>query len=186
MPTKRQRRKNQTTRIEAVLPTPEQMRELTRGFTVHTESNTKADGYRRQSPLTKWIKDEEQAIESGALLPEGRLFPVPAQNFILHCLTLWERAGEPRLIAQYGERIASGRGGDGMRQQEAKDALRAYRKLLGKYQDHYWPVFENVAWRGMAAGVAGSQFASNTAQQQQSAKMITSMVAIQLAERLGY
>lgn len=149
-----------------------------RDFVTHAESNTKAMVYRRRdsSILERWLTEPNAYI----------LFPIQAQRFIADCITLWASVGAPSVTAHYGERIASGRYSDGIRQKDAIDQIHRFRSMLGPYQRHMWPVFENVVRHNEPAGVAGSAFANNPAQQIQSAKMITSAVATELAGKLGY
>jgi len=165
---------------EMMLPTPEQLRngDFDRGFITHAETNTKVMAFRRKDSdiLAKWLA-EPQA---------GKLFPIQAQRFIGDCILLWFRCGTPRTTASYGERIASGRYDAGFDKLAALRELEHFRSLLGPYQRHMWPVFENVVRHNMPAGVAGSDYAKNPAQSIQSAKMITSAVACELAGKLGY
>jgi len=172
------------------LPTPEQLASgnYDRDFVTHVDTNTKAMAFRRRDSniLEKWIRDEEKAVEAGETQQGDRLFPVQAQRFIGDCVTLWARVGSQRVTANYGERIPTGGRGDGMGQKEAIDQLHRFKTLLGPYHRHYWPVFENVVRHNEPAGVAGSHFANNPAQRIQSAKLIVSMVATDLAGKLGY
>jgi hypothetical protein len=70
--------------------------------------------------------------------------------------------------------------------EELEKELDRFRSLLGPYQRHMWACFENVVRHNEPAGIAGSQYANNPAQRIQSAKMITSAVACELAGKLGY
>lgn len=162
------------------LPTPEQLAsgDYDRDFVTHVDTNTKAMAFRRRDStiLEKWMTEPNAGV----------LFPVQAQRFIGDCVTLWARVGSQRVTANYGERIPTGGRGDGMGQKEAIDQLHRFKTLLGPYHRHYWPVFENVVRHNEPAGVAGSHFANNPAQRIQSAKLIVSMVATDLAGKLGY
>lgn len=178
---KRRAQRRKVMGFEALdLPTVEQLAndDFVRDFVTHAETNTKAMAYRRREStiLERWL------TEPGA----GVLFPIQAQRFIADCVMLWAKVGSPSVTARYGERIASGRYNDGMGQKEAIDQLHRFRSLLGPYQRHMWGVFENVVRHNEPAGVAGSAFANNPAQRIQSAKMITSQVATDLAGKLGY
>jgi hypothetical protein len=176
--------------LELETPTIEQLRNgsFARDFVTHVGTNTKAMTFRRRdsSILEKWIRDEEKAVQDGEMQQDSRLFPVQAQRFIGDCITLWARIGSQRVTANYGERIPTNGHSDGMGQKEALDQLHRFKGLLGPYQRHYWPVFENVARHNEPAGVAGSHFANNPAQRSQSAKLIVSVVATDLAHKLGY
>lgn len=149
-----------------------------RDFVTHAETNTKVMAYRRRdsSILERWLTEANAGV----------LFPIQAQRFIADCIMLWAKVGSPSVTAQYGERIASGRFSDGIAQKDAIDQLHRFRSMLGPYQRHLWPVFENVVRHNEPAGVAGSAYANNPAQRIQSAKMITSQVATDLAGKLGY
>ena len=166
--------------LELETPTVEQLRNgsFDRDFVTHVETNTKATVHRRRdsSILEKWLTEPNA----------GLLFPVQAQRFIGDCITLWARIGSQRVTANYGERIPTSGHSDGMGQKEALDQLHRFKGLLGPYQRHYWPVFENVVRHNESAGVAGSHFANNPAQRIQSAKLIVSVVATDLAHKLGY
>jgi hypothetical protein len=165
---------------EMALPTPEQLRNgnFDRGFITHAESNTKVMAFRRKDStiLERWMTEPNAGV----------LFPVQAQRFIGDCILLWFRCGAPRVTANYGERIGSGRYDAGFDQLAAMKELDRFRSLLGPYQRHMWPCFENVVRHNEPAGIAGSQYANNPAQRIQSAKMITSAVACELAGKLGY
>lgn len=162
------------------LPTPEQIRngDFERVFTNHVDSNTKAMTFRRKDSdiLHKWLSQHDA----------GRLFPIQAQRFIGDCIVLWFKCGSPNVTANYGERIHSGRYDAGFDKLAALEEIRRFRSLLGPYQRHMWPVFENVVRHNMPAGVAGSDYANNPAQSIQAAKMITSAVACELAGKLKY
>ena len=147
-----------------------------RDFVTHVESNTKAMAYRRRESciVEKWCKQNEIGFGHGAV------------RIIANCQLYWMRLGEPRLIAQYGERLPASTAGDGWTRQEALDELHHYKKLLGAGMDTYWNVFEAVVRHNEPAGVAGSRFAKNDPQRIQSAKVITGMVASFLASKLGY
>lgn len=149
-----------------------------RDFVTHAETNTKVIAYRRRDStiLERWLTEPNAGV----------LFPIQAQRFIADCIMLWSKIGGPSVTARYGERIASGRYSDGIGQKDALDQLHRFRSLLGPYQRHLWPVFENVVRHNEPAGVAGSAFANNPAQRIQSAKLITSNVATDLAGKLGY
>lgn len=167
--------------IEALeLPTPEQIRngDFERDFITHTDTNTKAMAYKRRDStiLEKWMSEPNAGI----------LFPVQAQRFIGDCIILWFRCGSPRTTSNYGERIASGRYDAGFDKLAALRELERFRSLLGPYQCHMWRCFENVVRHNEPAGIAGSQYANNPAQRIQSAKLITSAVACELAGKLGY
>ena len=162
------------------LPTIEQLRngDFVDGFVTHVETGTKAKAYKRRdsSILEKWMTEPNA----------GLLFPVQAQRFIGDCINLWAQVGSQRVTANYGERIPCSGQYDGMGQKCALDQLHRFKGLLGPYQRHYWSVFENVVRHNEAAGVAGSHFANNPAQRIQSAKLIVSVVATDLAAKLGY
>lgn len=186
----RKRASRKALHIEAELPTVEQLRngDFERDFVTHAETNTKAMTHRRRDStiVLKWIEDERTAVKEKRLAAGQVLFPIQAQRFIADCIALWEQVGRQRLTANYGERIASGTYGDGMTQQSALNELHRFKSLLGPYQRHYWTVFENVLRHGEPAGVAGSHYANNPAQRIQSAKLIVSSVATDLAGKLGY
>ena len=165
---------------ELVLPTPEQLRngDFERTFITNSDDNTKVMTFRRKdsSILERWMTEPNA----------GLLFPVQAQRFIGDCILLWFRCGSPRVTANYGERIGSGRYDAGFDKLSALKELDRFRSMLGPYQRHMWACYENVVRHNEPAGVAGSQYASNPAQRIQSAKMITSAVACELAGKLGY
>ena len=160
------------------LPTPEQLAsgDFERDFVTHVDSNTKAMAFRRRDSciVEKWCR------EGGIGFDEG------AKRVIADCTLLWMRLGEPRLIAQYGERLPPSASGDGMARQEALDQLHHYKHVLGARMGPYWSVFENVVRHNEPAGVAGSRFANNDPQRIQSAKVITGMVASFIAAKMGY
>lgn len=178
MPKGRKRKAPAITPME--LPTPEQLAngEFERDFVTHVGTNTKAMVYRRRDSdiLHKWIAEPNAGV----------LFPIQAQRFIGDCILLWAKVGSAKVTAQYGERITGSGHYDGFDQKSALDQLHRFKGLLGPYQRHYWTVFENVVRHNEPAGVAGSHFANNPAQRIQSAKLITSMVATDLAAKLGY
>ncbi|MXO72882.1 hypothetical protein [Alteraurantiacibacter buctensis] len=139
----------------------------------HAETNTKAMAYRRRDSciVEKWCRQGGIGFEHGA------------RQVIANCQLFWIRAGEPRLIAQYGERLPASTAGDGWTRQEALDELHRYKGMVPR---PYWEVFENVIRHNEPAGVAGSRFANNDAQRIQSAKVITGFVASVIATKLGY
>lgn len=146
-----------------------------RDFVTHTETNTKATAYRRVGTvLETWVKEGGPGFDHGA------------QRVIADCQTFWLRMGNPRLIANYGERVAASTHGEGYSQQEAADEIHYRKHLLPPGMSGYWDVFENVIRHNESAGVAGSAFAKNRPQQIQSAKVITGMVASFIAAKLGY
>lgn len=147
-----------------------------RDFVTHAETNTKAMAYRRRESciVEKWCKEGGVGFDHGAC------------RVIANCQTLWMRLGEPRLIAQYGERLPASTHDEGCTQQDALDQLHFYKRSLGAKMQPFWLVFENVVRHNEPAGVAGSSFAKNDAQRIQSAKVITGMVASFIAGKLGY
>lgn len=157
------------------LPTVEQIRngDFERDFITHAESNTKAMAYRRRdsSIVETWHKEGATGFEE------------PAMRAIADCIVFWQRMGEPRVTANYGERIAASTHGEGHTQQEAADEIAYRRKLVPRT---YWDVFENVVRHNEPAGVAGSRFASNRPQQIASARAIVGLVANVIAMRMGY
>jgi hypothetical protein len=179
MPKVRKRRSNAAITPHD-LPTIEQIRngDFVRDFVTHAETNTKVIAYKRRDStiLERWLSEPNAGV----------LFPVQAQRFIGDCLLLWFRCGSPRTTSNYGERIASGRYDAGFDQLAAIKELERFRSHLGPYQRHMWPCFENVVRHNEPAGIAGSQYANNPAQRIQSAKIITSTVACDLAGKLGY
>lgn len=177
----RRKRKPVRSPFEALeVPTVEQLRngDWVRDIVTHAETNTKTTAYRRKDSdiLHKWLSEDHA----------GKLFPIQAQRFIGDCILLWFKCGTPSVTANYGERIHSGRYDAGFDKLAALEEIKRFRSLLGPYQRHMWPVFENVVRHNMPAGVAGSDYAKNPAQSIQAAKMITSAVACELAGRLGY
>lgn len=146
--------------------------QFVRDFITHAESNTKAMAYRRESDmLERWVREGGPGFEQGAA------------RAIADCQLFWARMGEQRLVARYGERVAANTSGDGWTAQDASDEIAHRRKMVPRA---YWDVFENVARHNEPAGVAGSRFAKNTAQQIASAKTIVGFVASIIAMRLGY
>ena len=170
-------RKRKAPRIIEQLETPTLAQlandDFDRDFVTHTETNTKAMAYRRRDSciVEKWVREG------------GIGFGYGANQVIANCQLYWLRVGEPRLIAQYGERMPASTHGEGYTQQEALDELHYYSKMVPKL---YWDVFEAVVRHNEPAGVAGSRFAKNDPQRIQSAKVITGMVAAVIAQRLGY
>lgn len=163
--------------IEALdLPTVEQLAngDFERDFTTHAETNTKAITYRRRdsSIVETWVREAGPGFDHGAA------------RVIADCQTFWQRMGDPRVTANYGERIASATHGEGYSQQEAADEIAHRKRLIGI--PAYWDVFENCIRHNEPAGVAGSRFANNRPQQIQSAKVIVGFVASLLAMKLGY
>jgi hypothetical protein len=158
------------------LPTPEQIRngDFERDFVTHAESNTKALTFRRRdsSIVETWVREGGPGFDHGAA------------RVIADCQTFWQRMGDPRVTANYGERIPSSTHGEGYSQQEASDEIAYRKKLIGV--PAYWDVFENAVRHNEPAGVAGSRFANNRPQQIQSAKVIVGFVASLLAAKLGY
>lgn len=174
--TKTRRKRKAYAAIEALeLPTPEQIRngDFERDFVTHAESNTKAMAYRRKdsSIIETWRREGAVGFEE------------PAMRAIADCITFWGRMGEPRVTANYGERMAAATHGEGYTQQEAADEIAFRRKLVPRA---YWDVFENVVRHNEPAGVAGSRFANNRPQQIASARAIVGMVANVIAMRMGY
>jgi hypothetical protein len=159
----------------AMLPTDAQLAngDFDRDFVTHSETNTKAMTYRNResSILEKWVREGGPGFEHGAT------------RAIADCQTFWQRMGEQRVIARYGERIAASTHGNGYSQQEAADEI-AHRKRM--VPAPYWDVFENVIRHNEPAGVAGSRFASNTPQSIGAAKTIVGFVASVIAMKLGY
>jgi hypothetical protein len=157
------------------LPTPEQIRngDFERVFTNHVDSNTKAMTFRRKdsSIIETWHKQKAVGFEE------------PAMRAIADCVTFWARMGEPRVTANYGERMAGSTHGDGHTQQEAADEIAFRKKLVPRT---YWDVFESVVRFNEPAGYAGSRFASNRPQQIASARAIVGLVANVIAMRMGY
>ena len=147
-----------------------------RDFITHTETNTKAMAYRRRDSciVEKWCRQGDVGFGHGA------------QRIIANCQLFWLRLGEPRLIAQYGERLPASNSNEGWTRQEALDELHRYKKLLGPAMHPWWEVYENVILHNEPAGVAGSRFAKHDAQRIQSAKVITGFVASFIAGQLGY
>jgi hypothetical protein len=172
---KRNRRKPMRIIEQLEAPTVAQLAndDFDRDFITHAETNTKAMAYRRRDSciVEKWCKQGGIGFDHGA------------QRIIANCQLFWMRLGEPRLIANYGERLAPSTSGDGWTRQEALDELHRYKKMVPEV---YWAVFENVARYNEPAGVAGSSFATNDAQRIQSAKVITGFVASFIAGQLGY
>jgi hypothetical protein len=173
-------RKRKAPRIIEQLETPTLAQlandDFDRDFVTHTETNTKAMAYRRRDSciVEKWCRQGEVGFGHGA------------QRIIANCQLFWLRLGEPRLIAQYGERLPASTAGDGWTRQEALDELHRYKKMLGPAMQPWWEVFENVVRHNEPAGVAGSRFAKNDPQRIQSAKVITGFVASFIAGQLGY
>lgn len=171
------RKRKRTERIIDQLETPTLAQlandDFDRDFITHTETNTKAMAYRRRDSciVEKWIRQGGIGFEHGA------------QRVIANCQLFWIRLGEPRLIAQYGERLPPSTSGEGWTRQEALDELHRYKHMVPRL---YWEVFENVVRHNEPAGVAGSRFANNDAQRIQSAKVITGFVASIIATKLGY
>lgn len=162
--------------VEALdLPTPEQLAngDFERNFITHAESNTKATAYRRRDSSIVETWHREGAVG----------FDEPAMRAIADCILFWQRMGEPRVTANYGERIAASTHGEGHTQQEAADEIARRRRLVPRT---YWDVFENVVRHNEPAGVAGSRFASNRPQQIASARAIVGLVANVIAMRCGY
>lgn len=159
-----------------MLPTPEQLAngEFVDDFVTHVETNTKAKAFRQTSLVERWMDDDPQT------------FNEPARRVIGDCLKLWAKLGEPRLISQYGERMAASSNSDGHAAHDAHRKLDDMKAMLGPHMRHYWAVWENTLRFGVSAGVAGSHFAKNPAQRIQSAKVIIGMVANVLAGKMGY
>ena len=178
--TKRKARRSKAPqfRMEADLPTPEQLAqsEYVRDFVTHAETNTKAMTHRKRdsSILEKWMREEGPGFDHGS------------QRVIRDCITLWARMAPPSTTARYGERMASSTGTDGQARQDAMDEMRYRRSLLPAGMQWAWDVFENVVRHNEPAGVAGSSIAKAPAQSIQSAKVITGMVASFIAARMGY
>lgn len=164
-------------KLDAVLPTPEQIinGDFERDFITHAETNTKAMTYRNSTILEKWIKEGGPGFDTGS------------QRVIADCLLFWSIAKPSKVTAQYGERTPAGTNDNArFTREDAIDELHYRKKLLGAGMDWAWDVFENVVRHNEPAGVAGSRFASNRPQQIQSAKVITGMVASFIASKLGY
>jgi hypothetical protein len=161
--------------FEAELPTPEQIANGTfeRDFITHAESNTKAMAFRRRdaSIVDAWFREGATGFEE------------PARRAIADCIAFWDRMGQQRITANYGERIAASTHGEGYSQQEAADEIAFRKKLVPRC---YWDVFENVVRHNEPAGVAGSRFAKNRPQQIASARAIVGLVANIIAMRMGY
>jgi hypothetical protein len=129
-----------------------------------------------------WKRKDSSIIETWH--KQGAVgFEEPAMRAIADCVTFWQRMGEPRITANYGERIAASTHGDGYTQQEAADEIALRKRLVPR---QYWDVFENVVRHNEPAGIAGSRFASNRPQQIASARAIVGLVANVIAMRFGY
>lgn len=139
---------------------------------IHGEDGARATVHinRECNVLERWMDEGGDGFGPGAC------------QAIRDCQFFWSRLSGPRLIANYGERIPSGRC-DGVGQSEALSELAHYSKGIPQ---PYWEVFENVCRFGEPAGVAGSRYAKNKPQQIQSAKVITGFVASLIASKLGY
>lgn len=172
--TKNKRRK-QRYRMDAELPTPEQLAndDYVRDFVTHAESNTKATAYRKRdsSIVEKWFREGATGFDE------------PARRAIADCVTYWARMGSARVTAPYGERIAVSTHDNDYTQQEAADEIAFRKKLVPRA---YWDVFENVVRHNEPAGVAGSSFANNPAQRIASARAIVGFVANIIAMKCGY
>jgi hypothetical protein len=141
-------------------------------FIHHDETGTKTRTKRNKicSTLEKWIAEG------------GFGFDADAVSFIRGCQTKWEIIGNPRVTANYGERI-HGASGDGMSQHMAKSDIARYKATLNAPQ--YWQIFENVVRFNQPAGIAGSDMASNPATRIASAKAVVGMVATSLAGKIA-
>ena len=190
MTRKRRKQGNRKMQFDMQVPSIEQIRngDFERNFVTHTDTNTKAMTYRRRDSaiVEKWIADEEEAVKAGRMPSDARLFPVQAQRVIADCVLLWAKIGCKRITARYDERVGSGSQDSSERAQEALDVIFDMKRMLGPYQRHQWPVFENVLRHNLPAGVAGSHFGNNPTQRIHSAKLIVSNVACFLAGKLGY
>lgn len=140
---------------------------------IHADTAQRATVHinRDSSILERWIAGGEPGFEQGAV------------QAIRDCQFFWHRLGGPRLTAHYSEKLPRGGRNDGVGQADAMIELRTRAELV---PPPYWQVFENVARWNLPAGVAGSDFATNTAQSIAAAKTIVGMVASTIALRLGY
>lgn len=140
---------------------------------IHADTAQRATVHinRDSAILERWIAAGEPGFEKG---------PVQA---IRDCQFFWHRLGGPRLTAHYGERMPRGGPSDGVGQADALIELRTRAELV---PPSYWQVFENVVRWNLPAGVAGSDFARNTAQSIAAAKAIVGLVAGVIALKVGY
>lgn len=116
----------------------------------------------------------------------GPGFDDPERAAIEHCRGLWIEAGDcGRLVARL-DGVGGGGGGrerDRMAQMDAIIELRGYQRRLPR---HVWDVFENVVRHNLPAGRAGSDLASNNAQQQAAAKACVGFAASMIAQWRGF
>jgi hypothetical protein len=110
----------------------------------------------------------------------GPGFGEPQRRAIDHCRGLWHRIGGSGTLVANLNWIGGGHAGRerGLEQAEALALLAQYE---GRIPRLYWSVFENVVRNEMAAGVAGSHMARNSAQAQAHAKNIVGFVASLIA-----
>lgn len=114
----------------------------------------------------------------------GPGFEEPQRRAVEHVRSLWHRAGtEQRLCANYTGMSYGAGVGEGQTQQEALTELARYSRDLPR---PYWETFENVVRWDEPAGVAGSRFAQNTAQQQAHAKACVGFCASMIAMWRGF
>lgn len=139
-------------------------------FVHHDETGSKTQTKRVSNTLEKWIDEGGIGFESGAVA------------FIRKCQAHWETIGNPKVTANYGERI-HGDQGNGMAAHEARSELNYYQKELNA--PPYWRIFENVVRHNQPAGIAGSDLATNPASRIASAKVVVGTVASVMASKIS-
>ena len=142
-------------------------------FIHHDETSTKTRTKRNRvcNILEKWVDEGGIGFEAGAI------------TVIRNCQKYWEKIGNPKVTANYGERIY-GSNGNGLAQHEAQSQLNHYQSLLDVPQ--YWRIFENVVRHNQPAGIAGSDLAINPATRIASAKTVVGLVASHIASKMNY
>lgn len=161
--------------VELVGPTPEQMArsDYTRDTITHADSYQRAVVHinRGGTPLARW-RD-----------PAAPKLSETQNRAIDHMLYLWSVAcREPRVTAQYGERIA-GHADSARRLTCEIEARQDLHRIQDYIPAHYYRVFENVIRWDEPAGVAGSRLGFGERSGADRAHTIVCFVADIIADR---
>lgn len=124
------------------------------------------------TPVARWLK--------AGLLSESQ------QAGINHCVHLWAKLREPRVVANLDGNGGGYNEGWTLHQIEALDEIK---RISGSFPGHYWDVFQNVCRFDEPAGVAGSKLQSTRKHSAETtARTIVCLVAdmIAMRERLTF
>lgn len=131
------------------------------------------------------IRNVAPTVVDRWLADGGPGFEEPQRRAIDHLRALWRRLGSSGSLVANLDWVGGGHGGRerGLEQAEALAQLAQYESRIPRL---YWSVFENVVRNDMAAGIAASAMARNSAQAQAHAKNIVGFVASLIAQWRGF